>query len=568
MLVRKILRERASGSGIATHKGAQGLPVRTTLLVFYHREGTTVSHLTRDRELVVGREGEVGLDIPDPGLSRRHAKFWWDDAGVWVEDLQSTNGTKKNGKAIDRARIAPGDDIAMGPVHVSVHVMSSTDDDLRGFDSHERFLAALEDELTRARTFERSLALIMVRGAKSAYVSQWAQRVQRVLRPVDRVGLYGPTAVLISLPEANLDQAQAIVAEIAAREAPLTCTIALVPGDGAGVEELVAAARAPRRRADDAAAPAIVVKSAAMKEVMETVKRLAASPIAVLVHGETGSGKEVIAHAIHDAGPRRRRPLKTINCGAIPQTLIESVLFGHEQGAFTGAERASPGIFEQANGGTVLLDEIGELTASAQAALLRVLETKRVTRVGGQREIAVDVRVLAATHRDLEAMVAAGQFRQDLLYRINSVTLRIPPLRERVAEIRPLAERFLREAATRGSARTIEPAAIAALEQYRWPGNVRELRNVIERAVVLCETKAIGLDDLPERIRKGQPDEPEPTDPARYRDHVRNFEKDLIVRALERHAGNQTETARALGMPLRTLVHKIHTFGIKKKFDR
>ena len=567
MLVRKILRDRASGSAVPTQKGAHGLPVRTTLLVFYHREGTTVLQLEQGRELVVGRVAPVDLAIPDPGLSRRHARFGWDDTGVWVEDLQSTNGTKKNGKPVERARLAPGDDVAMGPVHVSVHVMSSTDEELRGFDSHDRFLAALEDELTRARTFERSLALVMVRGARHAYVSRWAARVQAVLRPVDRVGLYGPTAVLISLPEASLEQAHAVAAQLAPGTSHVTCTVALFPGDGASVEELVAAVQSPRRRADDAAGPAVLAKSAAMKGVMTTVKRLAASPISVLIQGETGSGKEVIARAIHEGGPRSRRPLRTINCGAIPQALIESVLFGHEQGAFTGADRATPGIFEQAERGTVLLDEIGELAPSAQAALLRVLETKQVTRVGGQRELAVDVRVIAATHRDLDAMVAAGQFRQDLLYRLNSLILRVPPLRERVEDIGPLAERFLREAATRGSARTIEPAALAALEAYRWPGNVRELRNVIERAVVLCEAKAIGLDDLPERIRKRRAEaEPEPG--AGYRDHVKNFEKDLIVRALDQHGGNQTETARALGLPLRTLVHKIHVLGIKKKFDR
>src|SRR5207237_5928998 len=173
-------------------------------------------------------------------------------------------------------------------------------------------------------------------------------------------------------------------------------------------------------------------------------------------------------------------------------TRIESALFGHEQGAFTSADKSARGIFEQADGGTVLLDEIGELAASAQAALLRVLETKKVTRVGGDKEIDVDVRVIAATHRDLEAMVEAGRFRQDLLFRLNTMTLRIPPLRERVDEIRPLAERFLKDAARHnGSAvRAIDPEALAALEAYSWPGNVRELRNVIERAVVLAEGKA------------------------------------------------------------------------------
>jgi DNA-binding NtrC family response regulator len=564
-----------------TVKGDTVLHARTTL-VFYHRDGATVAQLDKGRSLVVGRTAPADIEIPDPGLSRQHARFTWDDRGLWVEDLKSTNGTKKNGEKVTAAQITPSDEIAIGPVRVSVHVLSSVDEQLRGFDGHDRFVAALADEITRARQFERPLALMMVSGGdpkEGGHISRWASRLRPRLRPVDRVGIYGPATVMVSLPEATPELVRALANELAGGVPPLSCSVAWFPTAGSSVEELIAALQVARRVGDPQsiiptdAAP-VIVKNAAMKNVMTTVKRLAQSTIAVLIHGETGTGKEVIARAIHEGGPRRKATMRSINCAAIPTTLIESVLFGHEKGAFTGADSAAQGIFEQADGGTVLLDEIGELAANAQAALLRVLETKKLMRVGGNKEIEVDVRVVAATHRDLEAMVAAGRFRQDLLYRLNTMTLQIPPLRERVDEIRPLAERFLKEARAQSGSevRSIDPAALAALEAYSWPGNVRELRNAIERAVVLAEGRAITLDDLTDRIRQRSlpAENPEASGelPTDYKDHLRKYEAELILRALHKYNGNQTETAKALNLPLRTLVHKIQTYGIKKKFDR
>jgi len=589
MLVRKILRDRANPTSdqIArtTLKGAETVLHARTTLVLYHRDGAMVAQLDKGRSLVVGRAAPADVVIPDPGLSRQHARFTWGNDAIWVEDLGSTNGTKKNGSPVTRAQVAVGDEIAIGPVMVSVHIMSSGDDELRGFDGHDRFVAGLAEEIVRARTFARPLAVMMVRSATTdRHMSRWASRLRARVRPVDRVGIYGPAAVLVSIPEATPQMIAGLMSELSGGDPPLTCRAVSFPADGGSVEELIAALQVAKRSdrkspatPDDA--QAVVIKNPVMKEVMTTVQRLAQSTIAVLINGESGTGKEVIARAIHDGGPRKQHPLRTINCAAIPGTLIESVLFGHEQGAYTGADKSARGIFEQADGGTVLLDEIGELAASAQAALLRVLETKKVTRVGGDKEIAVDVRVIAATHRDLEAMVEAGRFRLDLLYRLNTMTLRIPPLRERVDEIRPLAERFLKDAgrqAGRPDVRTIEPQAMAALEAYSWPGNVRELRNAIERAVVLAEGAAITLADLTDRIRgSGRAVVAEPADPdaagevpTDYKDHVRRFEARLILSALHKHNGNQTEAARALGLPLRTLVHKIQTYGIKKKFDR
>jgi two-component system response regulator AtoC len=389
------------------------------------------------------------------------------------------------------------------------------------------------------------------------------------------------------VPESTPELVASLAAGLAGGVPKLQCGVVTFPADGSSADELLAAVQVATRKGPPPEPDDVVVKNAAMKEVMSTARRLASSTVSVLIHGETGTGKEVLARAIHDGGARKKHPLRTINCAAIPGMLVESVLFGHEQGSFTGADKASKGIFEQADGGTVFLDEVGELAAAAQAALLRVLETKQITRVGGDREIAVDIRLIAATHRDLDAMVEAGRFRQDLLYRLNTVTMRIPPLRERVDEIRPLAERFLKEARKQsgGDVKAIAPEALSALESYAWPGNVRELKNVIERAVALAEGKAIAVADLTERVRGGARNAsataappiasgPMDTDvgdsevAGDYREHVRRYEAKLIVQALHKANGNQTEAAKQLGLPLRTLVHKIQQYGIKKKFDQ
>jgi DNA-binding NtrC family response regulator len=289
--------------------------------------------------------------------------------------------------------------------------------------------------------------------------------------------------------------------------------------------------------------------------------------------------------------------MRSVNCAAIPQSLVESVLFGHEKGAFTGAEKQTRGVFEQAHGGTLFLDEVGELPAGAQAALLRVLETTKLTRLGGDREISVDVRVVAATHRDLEAMGREGTFRSDLYYRLHGMTIAMPPLRERKDEIAPLAEAFLRDAA-RDNARAVrafDPAAMAALVRWAWPGNVRELKNVVERGVVIARGDVVTLEDLPERIREtaatkvaegsvmppahvpapvaAAPVAPAPAiDPSldykeRLRLEMQRYETDLIVDALTAASGNVTAAAAALKIPVRTLTHKMQALGIKKRFD-
>jgi DNA-binding NtrC family response regulator len=533
-------------------------------LVLYHRDGAKVAPLAPGSSLVVGRSHPADIVLADPSLSRKHARISWDDDGFHVEDLGSTNGTRLGGaKIVARTRVAPADAITFGDVVAALQVLSPDDRETSGIDGYDRFLAAVDEEVTRARTFARPFALAMVRG--EGHLRLWSSSLRAALRPVDRMGSYGEGAVLVLFPE------------LAQPSLPseLRVGLARFPEDGGSVEELVDVARRALRtgRTSEPPPSSAVVASPRMREVYDTVARVGPSALPILVQGETGAGKEIIARAIHDASPRRRGPMRSLNCAAIPATLLEGMLFGHERGAFTGADRVVKGVFEQAASGTVFLDEIGELAPAAQAALLRVLETKKVTRLGSDREVDVDVRIVAATHRHLESMCEAGTFRWDLLYRLNAITLQLPPLRERREEILPLAELFLREANKENgrAIRGIDPRAASLLQKFRWPGNVRELRNVIERAVVIARGDTIAIEDLPEKLRgEATPTSapPKPSDAqAALKDRMRTFEIEQIVAALEAHAGNQTEAARALGLPVRTLAHKIQTYGIKKKFS-
>ena len=322
-----------------------------------------------------------------------------------------------------------------------------------------------------------------------------------------------------------------------------------------------------------------VIYSANMVRLYETVDMVAKSTIPILILGETGTGKEVIAREIHLRGNRKNKPMCCINCGAIPEQLIESALFGHERGAFTGAERTQSGTFEEADGGTVLLDEIGELSLHAQVTLLRVLETKKVVRIGSSKEIEVDTRVVASTNRDLEQMCRESTFRWDLLYRLNTMTLRVPPLRDRREEIPALVASFLRRAceADRLPLKRFEPAAEKLLREYDWPGNVRELRNIVERAVVVSRGNKVTAQDLPDRLRadssappaqrssppfRSSDDETEMSGSLSFKQRVESFQVRLIQQTLVEMDGNQTRAAELLQMPRRTLVHKIATFDI------
>ena len=323
------------------------------------------------------------------------------------------------------------------------------------------------------------------------------------------------------------------------------------------------------RREMSRRAPQLVAEGPAMKEVLRVLQKVAPTTTTVLIEGESGTGKELIARALHDLSPRAERTFVAVNCGAIPEQLIESELFGHAKGAFTDARTAKRGLFEEADGGTLLLDEVGELPLPVQPALLRVLQAGEVRRVGDARSTRVDVRVLAATNRDLAAEVQAGRFREDLYYRLNVVQLRLPPLRDRQDEIAAIADRLLARHAERiGIAtRRLSTQALELLQRYRWPGNVRELENALERAVVLSDDEEIGPESLPDALQRAVEPEPVPArldaDDLSVKRAQRVLEADLIRRALERTQGNRTRAAELLELSPRALLYKIREYGLE-----
>lgn len=304
--------------------------------------------------------------------------------------------------------------------------------------------------------------------------------------------------------------------------------------------------------------------SRAMRRVYELIERLADSEATVLILGESGTGKELVARALHRRSRRAEAPFIAVSCAALPATLLESELFGHVQGAFTDARQERTGLFLQASGGTLFLDEVGEMPAEVQAKLLRALQERKLRPVGGSQEVAFDARVIAATHRDLEAEIQRGSFRQDLYYRINVLRVELPPLRSRGRDVLLLAQSFLRRAAERGKKHIVGLSAEAAhrLLRYDWPGNVRELENCIEAAVALSSREQIDVDDLPEPVRREQPRAlvVQTADPEDL-PSLAEVERRYVQKVLAAVGGNKSAAAKILGFDRRTLYRKLESYA-------
>jgi two-component system, NtrC family, response regulator AtoC len=568
-------------------------PSYKTLLV-YSGGDVAVVRVRRGTSVVFGRKLPSTFIIDNSVVSRRHARFTHDRHGLWVEDLGSRNGTRVRGQAIKHTRLGPGDQVEIGDARVLVFEPESQNTEFK-FCTYDELTEKLNIELASVEERGGSVALILFSAhGGDSHVSRWLPDVAEAIPASGQIAIYSSNSLLVLAPDMGQALAHALACEVVARldgSLQARAGVAAAAGPCSEHELLARAVQASRiatpaervriaaQLSADATPTRLVVKSPAMQGMTEMARKVAAFDLPLLIHGETGSGKEVIAHLIHESSPRKRRELVVVNCAAIPESLIESTLFGHEKGAFTGASQRSLGAFERADGGTLFLDEIGELSAAAQADLLRVLETKTFSRVGSTAELSVDVRVLAATHRDLEHMVGNGNFRQDLLYRLNAVVIEVPPLRERPDDVDALTDAFLLEFSRSSKLqRAISPDARRCLRIYRWPGNVRELKNVIERAAVLCRSNVIEPADLPRSVHMPAPapvpaagssppsssgSEPPGASNLPFKDRMREFEAELIRQALERSDGNRTKTAELLGLPLRTLNHKMKSLGIK-----
>jgi two-component system response regulator HydG len=308
--------------------------------------------------------------------------------------------------------------------------------------------------------------------------------------------------------------------------------------------------------------PGVIGESACMQEVLNLLELVAPSDATVLLLGETGTGKELAAQAIHFNSPRRHGPFVVVNCAALPEPLLESELFGHERGAFTGAASKKEGRFLLAHRGTLFLDEVGELSPATQAKILRVLQNKEFEPLGSTRTLKVDVRIIAATNRDLEAMVREGNFREDLFYRLHVFPVTLPPLRERLEDLPQIADFFLKhyQKKYQRTVRALAPEVLQAFRRYPWPGNIRELENVMERGVIMCQTETLTLRELPPALQTyalgslGEEGEEEPSLPE--------LERQLIIRTLEKLARNRRQAAEVLGISLEELDLKIRSYGL------
>lgn len=561
-------------------------------LAVFEQSSQSILALPVDGEVVIGRGDEAGLVLRDSRVSRAHAKLVVGVDGTLLVDLGSQNGTRVGGVALSGSRrLVSGDVIEIGGAALVFHNKPPPlggGSDLEFDDFRQR----VEREVERAALTGRSFGVLAL-GTTDERARELSLEVSKRIQRLDAFTAPGSGPLLVLLVERSAEEIQAWLSDLAPVE---RIGVALYPQDASDADSLVAGARAAQVWSDEGgvswAADAartielgeqqVLVADPAMLRVYELLSRIALSDLAVLIEGETGTGKELAALALHAYSPRRERRLVVLNCAALTETLVESELFGHVKGAFTGAGAHKTGLLEVAEGGSVLLDEIGELPLGTQAKLLRALGTKRITRIGDTSERSIDVRVVAATNRSLNDDAKSGRFRSDLFYRLSGAIVWLPPLRHRPRELALLARRFLADECQRLGRRTMQlsAASMDRLARHDWAGNVRELKNVMEFCAAAFDVPVLEPWHLGERLQSevespsATRDEPTPKQRTRearpgssFRpldDEIRELERQRIEEALAETEGNQRRAAELLGIPLRTFATKLNQYGLRR----
>ncbi|WP_223631853.1 sigma 54-interacting transcriptional regulator [Corallococcus sp. EGB] len=561
-------------------------------LLLFQGNTSTVVPLPREGEVVIGRAAGVDVVVEDASVSRQHARVSVAEGEVFITDLGSHNGVHVNRERVQGSRLLDsGDAVTLGNVTLVVHRGERPLPERRALEA-DALRTRLSEELDRVHGSGLAVSVVAL-GVEAARVprGELVRALDGALRLMDAVGQVGEL-LMVLLPDLSGEEAEAAAAHLVSVLSPLAgrvwAGVASAPGDGMKGDALLSAAKAAAKAAEPGGTRvsgpsmyrlslgerSVVVADAAMSRVFEQLRQLAASPLPVLIHGPTGAGKENAAWAVHHASPRSEQPFVPINCAALPENLVEAELFGHERGAFTGADRARAGLLERASGGTLFLDEVAELSLPIQAKLLRALDQQRITRLGDSRERQVDLRVVAATHRELSDEVKAGRFRQDLFFRLSGAKVTLPPLKDRPLELPLLARAFLEESCARAGRPPLHlsAAAMEVLGAHEWPGNVRELKNTMEYAAAMSPGPVVEPSHLPDSLRVGTRSEPEaaraeggteaPTVFPNLAEELRTLERTWMVRALEATGGVQTRAAQLIGMPLRTFAFKLKQYRI------
>jgi len=565
--------------------------------------------LPRVGVLTIGRSEGSDIQIPHSTISRQHARVIL-GTGIHVEDCGSLNGVRVSGSRLDtgeQVELAPGEIAELGDAMVLVQ-QTVVPRKRHRIDNQKNFEVALRKEFDRAAKDKTAFAIMLAQLDDNVPKEVLENAVSLTLRNGDMVAKHGKHRYAFLFPEVTPAMAQTqsrrLTKSLGHYHTDIRVGLACFPHDAKTMDELLDRAKELVRgsRQEEIAGP-VVMEDEHMRQLHRLIERIAPGSINVIIRGETGVGKEVVARLVHRLSHRPVDRFVSVNCAALPHSLLESELFGHEKGAFTGATKAKPGLLEEARNGTFLLDEVSEMPMPLQAKLLRMLEERQAVRIGGLKPFKIRARFISTSNRDLEDAVQQGTFRQDLLYRLDGITLTVPPLRERQIDIEPLARRFaqqtFQELDRRGHPEITEDA-LDWLRAQPWPGNVRELRNIIERSALLSTDGRITQDLLtsdriitkpapdveatseaavllPERsitdpfanvpTRLGLP-RLDPQKPESFKDEMKQLEFQRIKEALDQCAGNQTEAAKQLGISRRTLINRLDQYGIARPRKR